>query len=56
MIFDKAIFFDFKSSATYDKWINNFKQWVSLNDKDFSASSVLYYLSDLSERYAPTSL
>jgi integrase len=53
---NKEMFFDFKSSATYDKWINNFQQWVSLNDKDFSASSVLYYLSELSERYAPTSL
>lgn len=54
---NKLRFFQFKSSDTYSKWINNFKSWLSQQEnKTECANSVLSYLIFLSDSYAASSL
>jgi len=52
----KAKFFNFKSKYVYEKWINEFKEWILVNGKKEDINGVLEYIMYLSETYAVSTL
>jgi integrase len=52
----KDQFLNFKSKEIYLKWISAYKNWVGKFNSQECPTSVLLFLQDLSDSYAPTSL